>query len=309
MKRPKGRFFYVKAKTNMKRLAAAAVALGLSLGASAADPNHIHCTSCESWNVAQQPFKVVGNTYYVGTKELSAMLVTTPKGHVLLDGALPQSAAQIEANIKALGFRIQDVKYILNSHAHWDHAGGISALQKASGATVLASEWGARVMRAGTVEKDDPQYDAKEPVHFPKVANVRAVKDNEVIRIGDVAITALMTPGHTPGSTSWTWKACEGGKCYDVVYADSLTAVSMDDFRFTGGAGKPDVSGTFRSTIDRVGKLKCDVIVSTHPGFTDTLKKLAATTPAHNAFLGGGCVEYAASSLKRFDERIANERR
>jgi len=293
----------------MKKLAAATAALGLSLSAGAADPDHIHCNSCESWNAAQQPFKVVGNTYYVGTKELSAMLVTTPKGHVLLDGALPQSAAQIAANIKALGFRIEDVKYILNSHAHWDHAGGISKLQKASGATVLASESGARVMRAGTVEQDDPQYDAKEPVHFPKVANVRAVKDNEVIRIGDVAITALMTPGHTPGSTSWTWKACEAGKCYDVVYADSLTAVSMDDFRFTGGAGKPDITDSFRSTIARVGKLQCDVIVSTHPGFTDTLKKLAATTPSHNAFLGGGCAEYAASSLKRFEERIANERR
>ncbi|HEY1043612.1 MAG TPA: subclass B3 metallo-beta-lactamase [Telluria sp.] len=294
----------------MKRLTALAVAtLVLSEGASAADPDHIHCGSCEAWNVAQKPFQVVGNTYYVGTKELSAMLVTTPAGHVLLDGALPQSAAQIEANIKALGFNIKDVKYILNSHAHWDHAGGIAALQKASGATVLASAWGARVMRAGTVEQDDPQYDAKEPVHFPKVSNVRAVKDNEVIRIGGVAITALMTPGHTPGSTSWTWTACEGGKCHDVVYADSLTAVSMDGFRFTGGAGKPDVSGSFRSTIERVGKLKCDVIVSTHPGFTDTLDKLAKTTPTHNAFLGGGCAEYAAASLKRLEERIAKERR
>jgi metallo-beta-lactamase class B len=292
----------------MMKLTYVCALLCLSFSAGARDANHIHCSSCESWNVAQKPFKIVGNTYYVGTKELSAMLVTTPQGHVLLDGALPQSAAQIEANIKALGFRMQDVKYILNSHAHWDHAGGISALQKASGATVLASEWGARVMLAGTVEKDDPQYDDKEPVHFPKVANVRAVKDNEVIRIGDVAITALMTPGHTPGSTSWTWKSCEGGKCYDVVYADSLTAVSMDGFRFTGGGGKPDVSGSFRSTIERVGQLKCDVIVSTHPGFTDTLKKLAATTPSHNAFLGGGCAEYAASSLKRFEERIANER-
>nr|AIA17885.1 L1_beta_lactamase [uncultured bacterium]AIA18079.1 L1_beta_lactamase [uncultured bacterium] len=293
----------------MKRLAALTAALCLSFSASANDPNHIDCGSCAAWNVAQKPFKIVGNTYYVGTKELSAMLVTTPKGHVLLDGALPQSAAQIEANIKALGFNIRDVKYILNSHAHWDHAGGISALQKASGATVLASEWGARVLRAGTVEADDPQYNPKHIEHFPKVANVRAVKDNEVIRVGDVAITALMAPGHTPGSTTWTWKSCEAGKCHDIVYADSLTAVSADDFRFTGGAGKPDLSDSFRSTIDRIGKLQCDVIVSTHPGFTDTLDKLAKTTPTHNGFLVGGCAEYAAASLKRFDERIATERR
>lgn len=292
----------------MKRLTAFIGALCLSSGAAAYETDHIHCSSCEAWNVPQAPFKVVGNTFYVGTKELSAMLVTTPKGHILLDGALPQSAAQIEANIKALGFRIRDVKYILNSHAHWDHAGGISALQKASGATVLASEWGARVLRAGTVEKDDPQYDAKNPEHFPKVANVRAVADNEVIKLGGVAITALMTPGHTPGGTSWMWKECDGNTCHNVVYADSLTAVSTDGFRFTGGAGKPDVSGSLRASIERIGKLQCGVIVSTHPGFTDTLKKLAATTPAHNGFLVGGCDEYAAGSLKRFEERLAKER-
>lgn len=292
----------------MKRLIALIGALCLSFGASAQEHNHIKCGNCEAWNVPQAPFKIVGNTYYVGTKELSAMLVTTPKGHILLDGALPQSAALIEANIKALGFRIQDVKYILNSHAHWDHAGGIAALQKASGATVLASEWGARVLRAGTVEKDDPQYDAKNVEHFPKVANVRAMRDNEVIKLGDAAVTALMTPGHTPGSTTWTWKECDGGRCYSVVYADSLTAVSRDGFRFTGGAGMPDISGSFRNTIERVGKLKCDVIVSTHPGFTDTQEKLASRTPEWNAFTNGGCEEYAAGSMKRFEERLAKER-
>ena len=292
----------------MKKLAALFSALCITAGASANDPNHIHCASCEGWNKPQAPFKLVGNTYYVGTKELSALLVTSRNGHVLLDGALPQSAQQIAANIKALGFRIEDVKLILNSHAHWDHAGAIAALQKASGATVVASESGAKVLRNGTIGSDDPQYDAKEPVHFPKVPNVRAVADNEVVGVGDIAIKAVMTPGHTPGSTTWTWKSCEGGKCYDVVYADSLTAVSMDGFRFTGGNGKPDISRSFRSAIERVGKLKCDVIVSTHPGFTDTMDKLARTTAAHNGFLGGGCAEYAAASLKRFDERIATER-
>lgn len=292
----------------MKKLAALVGALCMTAGASANDPNHIHCDACEGWNKPQAPFKLVGNTYYVGTKELSALLVTSPKGHVLLDGALPQSAQQIAANIKALGFRIEDVKYILNSHAHWDHAGAIAALQKASGATVLASESGAQVLRDGTIGADDPQYDAKEPVHFPKVSKVRAVADNEVVRVGDIAIKAVMTPGHTPGSTTWTWQSCEGGKCYDVVYADSLTPVSMDGFRFSGGGGKPDLSASFRSTIERVGKLKCDVIVSTHPGFTGTQEKLAKTTATHNAFLGGGCAEYATASLRRLDERLAKER-
>jgi metallo-beta-lactamase class B len=144
------------------------------------DENHLHCDSCDEWNQPQAPFKIHGNTWYVGTSGLSAILVTGPEGHVLLDGALPQSAALIQANIEALGFRIGDVKLIVNSHEHFDHAGGIAALQRASGATVAASAAGARVLRQGTPGSDDPQFDATSPAHIPKVANVSEVVDGQV---------------------------------------------------------------------------------------------------------------------------------
>ena len=292
------------------RLSAIAVLSIATTGSAAArPPDAIHCDSCEAWNQPQKPFKVVGNTWYVGTRELSALLVTTPQGHILLDAALPQSAGLIRKNIEALGFKVGDIRYILNSHAHWDHAGGIAELQAASGATVLASQSGVDVMKAGTVGPDDPQYDAAEPVHMPPVAKLKAVEDQQRISIGGTTVTAHMTPGHTPGSTTWSWQSCEAGKCHDVVYADSLTPVSLGDFRFTGGNGRPDISASFREAIERLARLKCDVVVSTHPGFTDTLDKLAATTPARNAFIDPqGCQRYAAQARARLDKRIATER-
>ncbi len=268
----------------------------------------LECSFCEEWNVPQKPFKVVGNTYYVGTSELSAMLVTSPQGHILLDGALPQSAPLIAASIEALGFRLKDVKLILNSHAHFDHAGGIAALQKLTGAQVVASVHGAQVLRDGEVGNDDPQYDTVKPMRWAKVVKVRGVVDGEVVRLGPLALTAHLTPGHTPGSTTWTWKSCETGRCHDVVYADSLTPVSTDGFRYTGDAATPERMTLFKRSVAKVGALKCDVIVSTHPGFTDTLDKLAARTAASNPFIErAGCREYAASSLARLDKRVATE--
>ncbi len=266
------------------------------------------CAFCEEWNVPQKPFKVVGNTYYVGTSELTAMLVTSPQGHILLDGALPQSAPLIAASIEALGFRLKDVKLILNSHAHFDHAGGIAALQQLTGAQVVASVHGAQVLRDGEVGKDDPQYDTVTPMRWPKIAKVRGVVDGEVVRLGPLALTAHLTPGHTPGSTTWSWKACEKGRCINFVYADSLTPVSTDGFRYTGNATTPERMTLFKRSVAKVGALKCDAIVSTHPGFTDTLDKLAARTEASNAFIdSAACREYAASSLERLEKRIATE--
>lgn len=263
------------------------------------------CSSCKEWNQPQAPFNIYGNTWYVGTTELSALLVTSPKGHILLDGALPQSAPLIEANIRKLGFRIRDVKLILNSHEHFDHAGGIPALQRASGAKVVASAAGARVLREGVIGKDDPQYDPAQDPRIEPIAAVTEVGDGEVLTVGDLAIKAHMTPAHSPGGTTWTWTSCEKGRCLDMVYADSLTATSTDSYRFTS----PDRTDSFKAIIGKVGALKCDVAVSNHPGFTDTMEKFAAMTPASNPFIDpDSCKKYAAEMMERFDKRIVKER-
>ena len=293
---------------NLKPLVVSIALFGAGPVLQAHPVEQINCDSCAQWNAPQTPFKVVGNTWYVGTRGLSALLITSDQGHILLDGALPQSAPLIAANIEALGFKLKDVKLILNSHAHWDHAGGIAPLQKLSGARVASSAHGARVLRDGVIGADDPQYEAHN-TRFTPVSEVEPVKDGEVLRVGPLAVTAHLTPGHTPGSTTWSWESCEGARCLRVVYADSLTAVSSDAFRFSGGAGKPDISASFRATIDKVRKLRCDVVVSTHPDFTDTFAKLARRTPEVNPFIDPqGCRTYADAAEQAFDARLAREK-
>jgi len=268
----------------------------------------IQCSSCTEWNQPVAPFNIHGNTYYVGTAGLSAVLVTSPQGHVLLDGALPQSAPLIRKNIEALGFRMRDVKLILNSHAHFDHAGGIAALQQASGATVAHSPHGARVLRDGTSGTDDPQYDPKERAHIPKVAQVKEVGEGETLAVGPLRMTAHFTPGHTPGGITWTWQSCEGGKCLDMVYADSLTAVSTDGFHYTGGPGYPDRSASFRDTIAKVGRLKCDIVIAAHPSATDAFGKAARKTKQANPFIDpDGCRKLAAGAAQKFEARVQRE--
>ncbi|TFW30766.1 subclass B3 metallo-beta-lactamase [Massilia horti] len=292
----------------MKKLSLAFTLLALA-SVSAAQDSSIHCQSCDDWNRPQAPFNVYGNTWYVGTAGLSALLVTGPQGHILLDGGLPQSAPLIEKNIAALGFRIQDVKLIVNSHAHFDHAGGIAALQRASGAVVAGSAASAKGMQLGTNIEDDPQFEP-DGTRFPKIAKVKVVADGETLDVGPLKLTMHLTPGHTPGGTTWTWSSCEKGKCADMVYAESLTAVSSDDFHFTGDATHPDISKSFLATIDKVRNLPCDVIVSTHPSFTQTFEKLAARTPANNTFVTpGGCRAYADAAGKALATRLDKERR
>lgn len=273
----------------------------------------IACPSCDEWNAGRAPFKVFGNTYYVGVAGLSSVLIASSQGLILLDGALPQSAPLIDLNIRALGFLTGDVRLIVNSHAHFDHAGGIAALQQLSGARVAASAPGARALARGEPTEDDPQYrSGHDPkVHFPAVRTVEAVKDGQALTVGDVTITAHLTPGHAPGSTTWSWRSCQGTRCLDVVYADSLNAVSDDGFRFTGDATHASLIETFRKSIATVDRLPCDVLITVHPSFTGLDDKLAArakgVTP--EPFVdANACHAYAADASQRLAKRIADEK-
>ena len=293
----------------MKKTTRLLLALALLAGAAQAKDDAINCANCAKWNKPVKPFNIHGNTWYVGVEGLSSVLVTSPQGHILVDGALPQSATQIEANIKALGFRVEDVKLIVNSHAHWDHAGGIAALQRASGAVVAATSSSAASLKSGVNGKDDPQYDPRGMAHMPVVRKVKVVRDGETLNVGPLSITAHATPGHTPGATTWSWPSCEAGRCVDVVYADSLNPVSSEGFRFTGKGKTPDISRSFEASVAKVDALKCDILLSAHPDFSDTLAKAAARTPASNPFIAAdGCKVYAAAAGKRLADRLAKER-
>jgi metallo-beta-lactamase class B len=185
------------------------------------------CADCPKWNEPQQPFRIYGNTYYVGSHGLTSLLITSPTGHVLIDGALPESVPLIVSNIQQLGFKVEDIRLIVNSHAHFDHAGGIRELQKLSGARVAASRWTADVMRKGAVPRDDPQFGTI--IGIKAISKVETLKDGDTLLAGSVAVTAHSTPGHTPGGTSWTWRSCEQSRCLNFVYADSLSPVSAKE--------------------------------------------------------------------------------
>lgn len=261
----------------------------------------------ENWNDPQDPFAVFGDTYYVGTRGLSAVLITSPQGHILIDGGSPESAPMIAQHIRQLGFKLEDVKFILNSHDHFDHAGGISELQKLSGATVLASVQGEKVLRSGQPSKGDPQY-GDLPAMKP-VANTRAVADGEVVKLGPLAVTARYTPGHTQGGVSWTWRSTENGKAAAMVYADSLNAFAAKPFRYSDSKSYPTALADIKKSIATVAGLDCDILISAHPGASDLFERLAKQPKLGNAaFIDRqACRAYAEAGTERLNKTLAAE--
>ena len=270
------------------------------------------CELCADWNQPVAPFRIYGNAYYVGVHGLASVLIATSRGLILIDGDLPQSAPPIEANVRSLGFKLRDVRFILNSHGHSDHAGGIAALQRDSGAQVVASPSSAEALRLGHAVPDDPQFGYVPGSHFPPLrAPVRRVHDGEVLKLGDTAVTAHLTPGHTPGATTWTWRSCEGERCLDLVYADSLNAVAGPGFRFTGDRGHPDITPRLRASIDRVAALPCDIIISVHPEQGHLWEKLEARrhgVQPDPLIAPDGCRVYAEDARQKLEQQVTAER-
>ncbi|MGH7586586.1 MAG: subclass B3 metallo-beta-lactamase [Gemmatimonadales bacterium] len=265
------------------------------------------CPNCAEWNGPQRPFLLYGNPYYVGTHGLSAVPVTSSAGHVLIDGALPESAPSIVAHIQALGFRIEDVKLILNSHPHYDHAGGIAALQRASGARVAASPGSALVLARGASGSDDPRYGIL--ATFPPVSEVTVLADGEIVRVGSLALTAHFTPRHTPGGTSWSWQECEDGQCLDLVYADSQAPVSADGFAFTRSRTYPPALTDFERGHAVLEQLPCDVLITPHPGASQLWERRAARDHGRPAALVApeACRRYVTRAGEQLAERVAAE--
>ena len=271
-----------------------------------ADSPH-KCDDCAEWNKAREPFKVYGNTYYVGTAGLSAVLVTGDAGHVLFDGGLTQSAPLIVENVRKLGFKPEEIKVILISHGHFDHAGGVNAIQRYTAARVAASASTAQALQRGENTPDDPQFGFGKAFNgFPPVTRVDTIDDQGVVTVGKVTIKAHMIPGHSPGSSAYTWQSCEQGKCLNMVYADSLTSPSAPGFKY----------GTrlesFRRSIERVAALPCDIVLSPHPQFTRVDQKLKQRAELKgqgtDPFIDpNGCRTYAASAMKSLEARILDE--
>jgi metallo-beta-lactamase class B len=279
------------------------------IAAAAASAESIECAPCEAWNKDQAPFQIFGNTYYVGTRGLSSVLITSPDGHVLIDGALPQSAPLISRHVEQLGFSMRDVRIILNSHVHFDHAGGIAELQRISGAKVIAGDLAANVLRSGKVDRSDPQSGHLPP--YPGATNVEALGARKTIGVGDIEVHVIHTPGHTPGGTSWRWRSCEEQRCLDIVYGDSLNAVSDASFKYGGDERYPKAAADMLASIAAFEAAPCELLIAAHPEFTGLWSVFDEQGKGDRARLidASSCKRYAAGARERFDKRLASERK
>ena len=257
------------------------------------------CSACAGWNAPQSPVHLHGNTYYVGTRGLGAILIASAAGHVLIDGGLPNSAPLILANIRALGFDVRDVKLILNSHAHFDHAGGIAALKRATGARVAASRSSIVALRRGTPSADDPQYGIA--LEMPAVPDADVLVDSQTIRVGPLALTAHVTGGHSPGGTTWSWRSCEAERCLDFVYADSQSPVSRDDFRFANSNAQSE----FLRGFARLEQIRCDILITPHPSASSLWERISA---AQDSLVDPtACKRYAGAARAQLQARLERE--
>lgn len=283
------------------RIAAAGVLalIGTTMVQAADDPltRPIAVERAAEWLAPRPPVRIFGASFLVGFGGLSVALIDTGSGLILIDGALPQAEPAILANVAKLGFSPRDIKYILSTEPHFDHAGGIAALARDTGATVVASARGAEGLRAGRLAADDPQrgYDSR----FPAVPRVRVIRDGETLRLGKTVVTARATPGHTMGSMSWSWRSCEARRCKAIVFASSLNPVSADGYRYGAPASRAIVAGFHRSYAV-MQAVPCDILITAHAdqgGAKDRFR----TSP-------GACRAYAAASERALADRMREER-
>ncbi len=257
------------------------------------------CATRDGWSDPAPPATIFANVHYVGTCGITVLLVTSAQGHILIDGATAEAVPSILANIRTLGFDPADVEIIIGSHEHVDHMGGFAALKAATGARVLVSAAAKPVTESGRVDPADPQAGILPDMQRVTIDDV--IEDGQVIRVGKVSLTAVATPGHTSGGTSWQWRSCAGARCATIVYADSLSAVSAPAYRFTD---HPERVAPFRATFARVASLECDILMTPHPSSSDLFARIRGTMPLVDRT---ACRRLADTMRKRLDDRLASE--
>jgi metallo-beta-lactamase class B len=255
---------------------------GAQPGPGAAQAPADQAALMKAWVEPTEPLRIVGPIHYVGTRELGAYLITTPEGHMLLDGAVPSSAPLIEASIRALGFKPEEIRLLLITHAHFDHVGTLAHFKKLSGAAVAVMAPDVELLASGG--KTDYLFAKQPKFHFEPVTADRVLKDGDTVSLGGVQLTGRLTPGHTRGCTTWTTTIEEGGRSYDVVFPGS-TSVNPGT-RFVHGPSYPGVVDDYRRAISVLESLQPDIFLAAHASFFDFAGKRArAATEGVKAFV------------------------
>ena len=257
------------------------------------------CRGKDGWSDPAPPIKVFANVYYVGTCGIAAVLIASDQGHVLIDAGPADAAPQVLTNIRALGFAPGEVKWLVNSHEHLDHVGGLAEIKRVTGAQFAARAAAKGPLERGAVDWRDPQ--AGSIKGFTGIAVDRVMADGEHLVLGPIDLTLHATPGHSPGSTSWTWRSCEGATCRDMVYADSISAVSADSYKFSQHAVYVDA---FARTLGKIAGLPCDILITPHPGPSNLFDRLAGKAPLVDR---DACLKYAEAGQAALEKRIKDE--
>lgn len=257
-----------------------------------------------NWNKPAEPFHVVDNVWYVGTDGLSAFLFTTLEGHILLDGATPDGAPIIEANISKLGFKLSDVKILLNSHAHFDHSGGLAKLKQDTGATLAAMEGDVSALEGGFYLGSE---DVKS-MNAPPVKVDRVLKDGDTVKLGDFTLTAHLTAGHSRGCTSWGATLGDQGQWYEALVFCSATVAAN---RITPPLQYDGIVEDYRKTFAKTKQMKVDIPLAPHPeffGLREKAAKAAANPEGQNPFIEPGAFLTLITKLEGDFERTLKER-
>lgn len=254
-------------------------------------------------NHAEPPVEIAPGVYFVGANDIASYLLDTGDGLILIDGGYAETAPIILANLRALGFDPRDVRVLLNTHAHFDHAGGLAALKAATGATLYSSPADAVLLRAG----GRGDFFLRDFFAYPPVAVDRELRDNETVELGRFTLTAHFTPGHTKGCTSWTFPvAMHDGAVKQALIICSLSTLS---YRLVDNADYPRIALDYEQTYATLHALPCDLFLGAHGRWFDLPGRRAEIAAGNaNAFVAPEeCRAYLNDSQRAFAEEMARQ--
>ena len=259
-----------------------------------------------AWNRPVKPFRVVGNIYYVGVEGVASYLITTPQGHILMDSGFLETVPRIQESLKQLGFRLEDVKVLINSHAHFDHAGGFAQLKRLTGAKLMISEADAKLISDGG--RSDFQWRDKTSFHFEPAGVDHLLRDKAKVELGGVTMVARITPGHTKGCTTWTMKVREADRDLDVVFVGSTT---IPGYKLLNNSAYPNIVEDYAYTFALLKTLRCDVFLAPHGSFfaLDEKRALLEKGAKTNPFIDPQSYRRFINSTERAYQKQLKEER
>ena len=259
------------------------------------------------WTTPFPPFRIIGNIYYVGSRDLASYLITTSQGDILINSSLESSVPLIRASVEKLGFKFSDIKILLISHAHFDHCAGSAEIIKLTGAKYMVMDADVPVVESGG--RSDFQYGQDRSMHYPPAKVDRVLHDGDTAKLGDATLVAHLTPGHTQGCTTWTMKVRDGELNYDVVIVGSPNV--NPGYKLVNNPKYPQIASDYEHTFRVLRSLPCDVFLGAHGAYFGLVAKYARMNAGGpNPFIDPeGYRRYVVEREQAFRAELARQER